>query len=66
MGILRSEKNKNKKAKKDFEERLERFVKEMDAASKFHRIKVRPFIGKYGAEMEFLDMPEKSPIILPK
>ena len=67
MGITKIFNRKTKKVsqadQKDFEGRLDKFLKKMNEVSTEFRIQPGPCIGKYGAELEFRDVPKKSNII---
>lgn len=68
MGIIRRTTQKLKKAElekeTEFKKRLEEFNKEMFQLCKKHRVSIRPCLGRYGAEMEITDVPQKSNIII--
>ena len=70
MGFLskinQKQKNADKEKREDFEKRMEEYVKKLKKATQEHGITFRPYIGKYGAEIEFYDVPKKSNIIIPK
>lgn len=70
MGFLAKQnqktKNREKEKNDEFNKRLNEFVEKIKQATIEHRITFRPYIGKYGAEVEFYDVPKKSNIIIPK
>ena len=59
-------KTTEKKKQEDFNERLTAYVADIKEATTKHNITFRPYIGKYGAEVEFVDVPKQSNIIIPK